>query len=221
MSFRSTLTTIGRHPSATLLAAQLVAVIAYPFLSGTEAGRAVLGALQLVVIANAVRAVRPTPALTYMAVVLGMPTMVFAVWEAVSSDTQWVVITSAALHVPFYAYVSYAFMRYLFSDDRVTTDELWATAAAFTVVAWGFAYLYEGVQAIWPGSFGASHDWYDLLYFSFTNLTSVGVSDLVPALGHARSAVILEQVAGVFYLALVVSRLVGLAIGRQHSHHDE
>ena len=210
-----------RLPSATLLAAQLVAIIAYPFLSGTEAGRAVLGVLQLLVVVNAVRAVRPTPALTYAAVVLGIPTMVFAVWEAVASDTTWVTVVSAALHVPFYAYVSYAFMRYLFNDDKVSADELFATASAFTVVAWGFAYLYEGIQAIWAGSFGVRHDWYDLLYFSFTNLTSVGVSDLVPVLGHARSAVILEQIAGVFYLALVVSRLVGLAISRQQSRKDD
>ena len=44
-------------------------------------------------------------------------------------------------------------LRYLLHDDKVTTDEYFATGAAFTVVAWGFAYAFAAVQVIWPGSF--------------------------------------------------------------------
>ena len=44
-------------------------------------------------------------------------------------------------------------VRYLFHDDRVTRDELFATGAAFTVVAWAFAYVYAAAQVLWPGSF--------------------------------------------------------------------
>ena len=33
--------------------------------------------------------------------------------------------------------------------------------------------------------------------------------------GHARSLVIVQQVAGVLYIALVVARLVGLTVVRQ------
>ena len=62
-------------------------------------------------------------------------------------------LTSALLHAPFYFYVSYGMIRYLFHDDRVTTDELYATGAAFTVVAWGFAYVFVACQVVWPGSF--------------------------------------------------------------------
>jgi len=48
------------------------------------------------------------------------------------------------------------------------------------------------------------------LFLSFTTLTSVGLSDVMPVLPNARSLVIVEQVAGVLYVALVVARLVGL-----------
>ncbi len=207
---------VRKHPSATLLAAQLVAVLAYPFLDGSTAGRAVLGVVQLLVVLSAVRAVRRTPAVTWVAVALGGPTMALAVWESVAPHTDWVVLASACLHVPFYAFVSYAMIRYLFHDDVVTRDELFATGAAFTVVAWAFAYLYAAIQVIWPGSFGAPEQpWFDLLYLSFTTLTSVGLGDFGPVLAHARSVVMLEQVAGVFYVALVVARLVSLS-GRRH-----
>ena len=201
---------VRNHPSAVLLAGQLVAVIAYPFLTGSTAGRAVIGVVQLLLVLIALAAVRRTPTLTWVSLIFGGPATVFAVWEAVAPETDWVVLTSAFFHVPFYLFVSYAMIKYLFHDDQVTRDELFATGAAFTVVAWAFAYLFAAVQAIWPGSFGEQLPWFELLFLSFTTLTSTGLSDIVPVQQHARSFVMLEQVAGVFYVALVVARLVGL-----------
>ncbi|TQL67926.1 ion channel [Nocardioides albertanoniae] len=202
------------HPCGVLLVGQLVAILAYPFLDSSTAGRAVLGVLQLVLLLAAVAAVRMTPAFTWAALLFGGPATIFAVWESVAPGEGWVVLASAFFHVPFYLFVSYAMIRYLFHDDVVTRDELFATGAAFTVVAWAFAYLYAAVQVIWPGSFGDHRQWFDLLFLSFTTLTSVGLSDIVPVLPNARSIVMVEQVAGVFYVALVVARLVGIAAAR-------
>jgi len=206
------------HPSGVLLFGQLLVVLAYPFLDTSTGGRAVLGVVQMIVVFAAVAAVRLTPALTWVALLLGLPAMVFAVLEAVQPHTDWIVLTSAAVHAPFYFYVSYAMIRYLYHDDRVTRDELFAIAAAFTVVAWAFAYVYAGAQVIWPGSFvgaeAGEQEWFSLLFLSFTNLTSVGLSDVLPIEGHARSLVMVEQVAGVLYVALVIARLVGLTVAR-------
>ncbi|MFI5623273.1 ion channel [Nocardioides sp. NPDC051685] len=204
-------TTMREHPSAVLLVGQLVAVLAYPFLDGSTAGRAGIGVLQLLLLVVAVAAVRLTPALSWVAILFGAPATIFAVWEAVAPNEGWVVLVSALFHVPFYLFVSYAMIRYLFHDDVVTRDELYATGAAFTVVAWAFAYLFAAVQVIWPDSFDTQRSWFELLYLSFTTLTSLGLSDIVPVQPHARSVVMVEQVAGVFYVALVVARLVGLA----------
>ncbi len=127
-------------------------------------------------------------------------------------------VASACFHVPFYLFTSYALLRYLFHDDIVTRDELFATGAAFTVVAWAFAYVYDACQALAPGSFAGTGEgertWFELLYLSFSTLTSVGLSDVVPVLPHARSLLMLEMVAGVFYVALVVARLVGIVATR-------
>jgi hypothetical protein len=211
---------VREHPSAALLVCQLLAVLLYPFLSDTWEGRAVLGVVSMVVVGLALWAVRRTPALNLVAFSLGLPALVFTVLDAAFPHNDAIGLVSALLHAPFYFYVSYAMIRYLFHDDHVTHDELFATGAAFTVVAWGFTYVFAAVQIIWPGSFatpgGASdpRGWFELLYLSFTTLTSVGLSDVAPALGHARSVVMLEQLAGVMYIALVVARLVGLTVRR-------
>jgi hypothetical protein len=207
------------HPSAVLLFGQLLAVLAYPFFDDSAPGRALLGAVGTGLVAVALWAVRRSPALTWMALLLGGPAMVFSLLEAVFPDTSWVTLTSALLHAPFYFYISYGMIRYLFHDDKVTRDELYATGAAFTVVAWGFAYVFAAVQVIWPGSFVAydgegARTWFELLFLSFTTLTSVGLSDVIPVLPHARAFVMVEQVTGVFYVALVIARLVGLTNAR-------
>ena len=217
---------LGSHPSGVLLAAQVLAVLAYPFLDDSTAGRAVLGVVQMGVVLIALWAVRRTPALSLVAVLLGSPAMVFTILEAFEPSTGWVVLVSAAFHAPFYFYISYGMIRYLFHDDRVTRDELFATGAAFTVVAWGFAYVYAAAQVFWPGSFvahdgGGDREWFELLYLSFTTLTSVGLSDVTPVEGHARSLVMIEMIAGVFYVALVVARLVGLNANRHARRVDE
>jgi len=47
---------LGEHPSALLLLAQLVAVLAYPFLDQAPAGRAMLGVVGTVVVLLALAA---------------------------------------------------------------------------------------------------------------------------------------------------------------------
>jgi len=74
------------------------------------------------------------------------------------------------------------------------------------------------IQAVEPGSFTAAVDaaddrtWMELLFLSFTTLTSTGLSDVIPVKAFARAVVMIEQLAGVGYVALVVSRLVGLMV---------
>lgn len=213
----SVLEALRRHPSGVLLMGQLLAVLAYPFIGTSIPGRAALGAVSTVLVLVALYAVRRTPALGWVALVLGAPAVVFNVLEVAWPNSDAILLSSALLHAPFYFYISYGMIRYLFHDDRVTRDELYATGAAFTVVAWGFAYLHLAVQVLWPGSYGpgTERSFFELLYLSFTTLTSVGLSDIVPVLPHARSLVIVEQVAGVLYVALVVARLVGLTVVRQ------
>lgn len=210
---------VREHPSGVLLLAQLAAILLYPFFGDNTAGRLVIGVVGLAILTVAVWAVRRSPALTWVAVLFGGPAMVLTVVEALVPHHRGIAVASAAFHAPFYLYVSWAMIAYLFSDRRVTRDELLAVGAAFTVVAWAFAYVFSGVQAVWPGSFagaggGDTRTWFELLFSSFANLTGVGLSDVIPVLPHARSVVMVEQVSGVMYVALVISRLVGLTTAR-------
>ena len=210
---------LRREPSASLLAAQLAGVLLYPFMAGNDVGRALFSVFGIVILGLVVRAVRATPALTWVAVLLGVPATVLLVIQAFT-DSDALLPYSSALEAVVYFYAAGALIAYMLADREVTRDELFAIGATFTLVAWAFAYTYTVWQAIEPGSFSAAVDpdaprsWMELLYLSFTTLTSVGLSDVTPIDPFARALVMIEQLAGIGYVAMLVSRLLGLTFGR-------
>lgn len=209
-----------RHPSAILLVVQLLGVLIYPAMEGSRGGRVAFEILGIVVLALAVFSVRSTPGLTWVSICLGFPAVVLSVVD-VFRPTEAIVPVSNVLHAAFYFYAAYCLLRYMLSDHDVSADELYATGATFTLVAWGFAYLFVFVQALVPGSFtaavnpAADRSWMELLFLSFTTLSSTGLSDIVPITSWARSVVMIEQLAGLGYVAMVVSRLVGLTVAKR------
>jgi hypothetical protein len=52
----------------------------------------------------------------------------------------------------------------------------------------------------------------ELIYFSFTTLTTTGFGDMHPAVPLARSLCVLEAVLGQMYIVVLIGRLVGLSI---------
>jgi hypothetical protein len=213
------LRTLRKEPSAILLAVQLAGVLLYPFMEGSGTGRALFSLFGVFVMALVILAVRASPAFTGVALLLGVPAAVLLAIQAIT-DSSTLNPYSSALEAILYFYGAYALIRYMLADHEITRDELYAVGATFTLVAWGFAYVYTVWQAIEPGSFiaaqhaGDPRTWIELLFLSFTTLSSTGLSDVVPVDAFARSLCMIEQVAGVAYIAVVVSRLVGLSLPR-------
>jgi hypothetical protein len=50
------------------------------------------------------------------------------------------------------------------------------------------------------------------MYFSFVTLTTVGYGDVLPVHPVARSLAMLEAVVGPLYIAILLARLVSLAV---------
>lgn len=221
-SARRIVTRAKRYPSAVLLGMQILTIIAYPFIGRSALGRAVISLLGTLVLGIAIWTIRSTQSTVVPALVLGALAVTGSVLEIFWAGTMLVDTSSDVVHVLFYFYTSYAMVRYLFGDEWVTSDDLFAVGAAFTLVAWGFAYVYDVVQGFAPGSFvasdgGTSQTWFELLYLSFASLTGVGLSNVVPVNHIAQSWTMLEQLIGVLYVAMVISRMVALTVLRRRS----
>jgi ion channel len=206
-----------RQPSAILLAAQLLGVLVYPAMEGSEVGNALFSLFGIAILGLVVLAVRSSPGLTWVGIVLGTPATVLLLIQAISGDDA-LLPYSSAFEAVLYFYAAGALIAYISEDHVITRDELFAIGATFTLVAWAFAYSFVVYQAIEPNSFTAAVDpngqrtWVELLFLSFTTLSSTGLSDVLPIKAFARSLVMIEQLAGVAYIAVVVSRLVGLLV---------
>jgi hypothetical protein len=86
------------------------------------------------------------------------------------------------------------------------------------LIAFTFASLFSLVELFDAKAFaytiekgpGGHLRWSDMMYFSFTVLTSTGFGEITPAIGLTRSLIVLEQVLGVMYVAFLIARLANL-----------
>jgi hypothetical protein len=103
-----------------------------------------------------------------------------------------------------------------FRAGPVTAHRIQGGIAAYLLLGVAWAEAYGLVDTVYPGAFtGAAGDtvgkrsW---VYFSFVTLTTVGYGDIVPVHPAARSLAMLEAVTGPLYLAILLARLVSLAV---------
>jgi hypothetical protein len=98
----------------------------------------------------------------------------------------------------------------------ITLHRIQGAIAAYVLLGVLWAHAYALVAFLRPGAFSGPvspadgpRAWY---YFSFVTLTTVGYGDVLPVHPAARSLAILEAVTGPLYLAILISRLVSLAV---------
>lgn len=215
-----------RHPSALLLTVQLLGILLYPVLETAPGGRAIFGAFSILVLALALWVVNRSPSSLWVALSLAIPSMILSLLAAALNNVNLQVFAHL-LESALYFYTAGSLIAYMLQDHRVTSDELYAAGATFTLLAWGFAFAFSVCQQWYPGSFIAAvhpeqpRTWMELLFLSFSVLSGVGLSDIVPVQAQARALVMLEQFAGVMYIALVVSRLIGLTTFKMAGKNHE
>jgi hypothetical protein len=124
----------------------------------------------------------------------------------------WVLSTSLVSLLLFLAVVLGQTLR----DGPVTFHRIQGAIAAYVLLGVIWAYAYALVAAVRAGAFSGPLDPADgpraFYYFSFLTLTTVGYGDVLPVHPAARSLANLESVTGTLYVAILVARLVSLAV---------
>jgi hypothetical protein len=109
----------------------------------------------------------------------------------------------------------------VFRREVMTTDKLYGAAAAYLMVGVLWAHLYGLAQYFIPGAFSAGATTHlnvaDMIYFSFTVLTSTGLGDIVPKSPISQSLTVAEEIVGVLFVAILVARLAGIYPPRERS----
>jgi ion channel len=119
------------------------------------------------------------------------------------------------LHALVYICVLFLLLRYVFGPEVMDGDRLWGAASAYLMIGilWCFVYALvelEHTQTFVVRGQPANLQLIELLYFSFSTLTTIGFGDIVPLSRGAQMAAIFEGIVGTLFLAILIAKLVGV-----------
>jgi hypothetical protein len=205
-----------------LLISLLTFVGLHPLLLGEIAGR-VAGSLILVVIfVTGTIAASRSRMHRSISIALAISALgLQAAWLATHDTTVESILM--AVFAAFCLYTALLILRHVLAFGPVYADAVPAALSVYILLALFWAGAYAFVEIISPGAFSlpaAPNDSHvqpegayllaNMLYLSIATLTSTGYGDITPVAPFARSLSELEQLVGVFYVAVLISRLVGL-----------
>jgi hypothetical protein len=172
--------------------------------------------LALIAFGIAVWAMWLRPMVRYIAIFLAVLSIGALAIDAVAPDQPALraLLVSSSL---FFALTIYRVLRRVLNVSTVTQESLFGAASVYLLIGLAFSTIYYVVWKAVPTAFffdptrtTATHGWPDFMYFSFTTLATVGFGDIVPVLPFVRSLVVLEIITGVFFVAVIISKLVSL-----------
>lgn len=208
-----------QYPYALLLFVQLASVLVYGFVTTSHVEHIIANCVGLIVPLIAVWVVYRTPAVNWVGYGLAIISVGLTIISIFVKPNA--LIFAHVFESLLYFYAAFSLTMKLFEDNVVTKDELYAAAATFTLMVWGFALAYSVCQQIYPGSILAAinpdkpRSMIELLFMSFSIQSSTGVGDVIPVSAPARTIGSIQIFAGVMYIAIIVSRLVGLAASQK------
>jgi hypothetical protein len=132
--------------------------------------------------------------------------------------SQWYRTVELLTSVPVLAVLAAGMLAFVRRERRLTLDSIFATVAAYLLLALLFTQIYLCLMTWNPASFSLPVDaaerplhllQSDMTYFSLVTLATVGYGDVLPATHVARMLAMFQAVIGVFYLAVVVAMFVG------------
>jgi hypothetical protein len=132
----------------------------------------------------------------------------------------------------FFAFVISSQLRSVLRQKNVTGETISMSVSIYLLLGLTWGLLYIIIFELQPGAFSfggaavvSSSDplpiFPILTYFSLTTLSTIGFGDITPVSLQARYVAVTEGIAGQFYLAILVARLVGMQMSQAASQHPE
>jgi hypothetical protein len=208
---------IYRMRSIYLLASLILFVMLVPYFDNNVGIRDKIGAnlLNMFILVAAVAAVGRTRFSFVVAVLFTLPVVGFQIAGLIFGVEDFMLL-SWAFGAAFYATTLMYLLRYVFSSDVMDADKLFGAAAAYMLLGLLWAYFYLISQHLNVNAFSlygvpvATMPAPDMIYFSYTTLTSTGFGDIAPLHPRTRAIANLEQIFGTLFVAILIARLAGI-----------
>lgn len=114
----------------------------------------------------------------------------------------------------FFGFIMMHLLHFIVRAPTVDANVLCAGVAGFLMLGLLWVPVYLLVARLNPGAFtvaaGGALDGFNAFYFSFVTLCTIGYGDVAPVSRVARMLAVSEAITGLFYMAMLISRLVSM-----------
>jgi len=193
-----------------LVVFQVVAPAAGSLGAGLAANLVVVSYVGVMVMA--MRAVASRRRTLCWCLILTVPILAGSVISQARESVPGVIVLVLAM--PAVLLVIWSVFGYVLRGSTIDNERLFGAGAVFLLITHLWGGLYAVAELFQPGaiSHGGSEDPViagDLIYFSVVTQTTLGYGDLAPTTALARSIASLQSVTGIFFMGVVVARIVG------------
>jgi Ion channel len=150
------------------------------------------------------------------ALILAIPSGIHHLLNSEGEASAFSIVTTA-LNFVFDTFIIIVIFRKVFLRGKVTTETIYGALCIYLLIGFTFASLYGILADLHPNVFyfdpktnaHAVPDRFDLVYYSFGTLTSLGAAGITAVAAHVRSISVMEAILGILYPAVLISRLIG------------
>jgi hypothetical protein len=206
-----------RYSAVELLVTLGLLIAAAPFIEDLPQGDLIEAVLVTLVMVFAVVAVGGRRKVLMIAIVLLVVALAGKWTNHLRPDLLHpaVYLTTAVL---FFAFVVAQLVAFVVRAPRVDANVLCAGVSGFLMLGLLWMPAYLTVARLNPAAFSlpstpgtpATLDGFSAFYYSFMTLCTVGYGDITPVSKAARMMAVVEAITGLFYMAVLISRLVSL-----------
>lgn len=225
--FLNRLVFIVGSPYGTLLLILLATLTLYPFLGSHRFVNWILDFVLLSLVASSLRIIHGRGLVYKLVWVFGLSAVLLSLFGR-SMGFEPAYPFGAGLRALFMGYLIVIILNDCMHHEEVTINTIFGASCVYVLLGLTFGSIYALCEWLSPGTFsfptvptsavtlvGRSGTEFNLAYFSFVALTTVGFGDIVPLTPVARSMAALEGMLGQLYLTIVIARLVGLEIANR------
>jgi hypothetical protein len=207
---------LTRHRFFLLFVFLLATLILFPYAEASHFGSyafRVIGSFAIIVSVYAANVHR---SLLIFAIVLAIP----ALFERIvvpEVNAHSFSVFNIVLTLVFNVVIVVVIFRHVLAEKKPTSETIFGALCLYLLVGFSFASVYGLIAAFQPNSFYLDPQTnlhrvpnrFDLIYYSFCTMTSLGAAGITAVSSQARAFSILEAILGVLYLAVLITGLIG------------
>ena len=207
-----------QSPHGKLFLSLVILLIIYPFCLSTEGGERFIILISSVTVLTGSAAVARHKNLFRFTLASGFVVIIMVLLQLFFGETfrnpTFIEFLGLMAMISFWSFNTMTILSDVMKAGPVTEDRIMGAISVYLLMGMNFFLLYVTAYSVNPESFLITTDTrtallQDLFFFSFITQTSVGYGNIVPTSALTQSISILQAIVGIFYVAIIIARLVG------------